>query len=419
MTISVADARSGPAAPAAVSGGLIILLCSLVSILEGFDLQIIGVVGPQIAKSFRLDPEQLGVAFAASLIGLAIGAIAGGRLADRWGRKPLLLLATLLFGVFTLATAAAWNPNSLLALRFLTGLGLGGAMPNVIAIVAESARRDRVTLAVAGMTCGLSVGGILVAQTAHLMATGSGWQSVFLIGGGLPILLLPALFWLLPETCRAAPEDERKVHALRGLFGQGQGHVTIALWLVFGLTLLQLSLLLNWLPSLVIGKGLPREFGYFAATIFNLGGIVGSLLAGALCDRFGARWPMLGCFGLMAIGYVGLSGASSPVALMAACFVCGIAVLGAQYALYGLSPRLYGDGARATGVGAAVAVGRIGAIIGPLLAGGLLKAGAGPGQLTMLQLPLIALAALAMARLAGAAGSRLAAARPSPPHQTR
>jgi len=419
MTISVADARSGTASPAAASGGLVILLCSLVSILEGFDLQIIGVVGPQIAKSFHLDPGQLGVAFAASLVGLAIGAIAGGRLADRWGRKPLLLLATLLFGVFTLATATAWNLNSLLALRFLTGLGLGGAMPNVIAIVAESARRDRVTLAVAGMTCGLSAGGILVAQIAHLMAAGSGWQSVFLIGGGLPILLLPALFWLLPETRRAAPEDGMKVRALRALFGQGQVQVTIALWLVFGLTLLQLSLLLNWLPSLVIGKGLPREFGYFAATIFNLGGIVGSLLAGALCDRFGARWPMLGCFGLMAIGYVGLSDASSPVALMAACFVSGVAVLGAQYALYGLSPRLYGDTERATGIGAAVAVGRIGAIIGPLLAGGLLKAGAGPAQLMMLLLPLIALAALAMACLAGAAGSRLAAARPSSPHQTR
>jgi AAHS family 3-hydroxyphenylpropionic acid transporter len=121
----------------------------------------------------------------------------------------------------------------------------------------------------------------------------------------------------------------------------------------------------------------------------------------------------------MAIGYVGLSDASSPVALMAACFVSGVAVLGAQYALYGLSPRLYGDTERATGIGAAVAVGRIGAIIGPLLAGGLLKAGAGPAQLMMLLLPLIALAALAMACLAGAAGSRLAAARPSSPHQTR
>ena len=411
MTVGIGTAGTAPQIPTRASGRRVILLCSIVAILEGFDLQIIGVLGPQIARDFHLDPEQLGITFAASLIGLAAGALFGGRSADRWGRKPLLLLATLLFGIFTLATAFTWNIESLIALRFLTGLGLGGAMPNVIAIVAESVRRERVTLAVAGITCGLSAGGILVAQIAHFMAAGSGWQSIFFVGGVLPILLLPALLRGLPETRRAVRGERARVNFLRALFRQGRGNVTLALWLVFGLTLLQLSLLLNWLPSLVIGKGFPRELGYLAATVFNLGGIVGSLATGALCDRFGARWPMLGSFALMALGYIGLSFATSLGALMAACLVSGIAVLGAQYALYGLSPRLYGDAERGTGVGAAVAVGRIGAILGPLLAGGALKAGAGPTQLLLLLLPLIAMAAIAMFYLAWSAGDRLTTTR--------
>lgn len=387
----------------------IILLCCLVAVLEGFDLQVIGVAAPLISKDLGLGPEQVGFAFSASLVGLAIGALAGGWLADRLGRKPLLLIAVALFGVFTVGTAFATNLEALIVLRFLTGLGLGGSMPNIIAIVAETVRRERATFAVSAMAAGLSLGGVIVAQLARVLPPGTGWHILFVVGGVLPLLLLPVLWWRLPETRKVQPASAApRTGILNALFGDRQAGATIALWIVFSLTLLQLSMLLNWLPSLVIAKGFAREQGFMAATVFNLGGIAGSLIIGALCDRFGARGPMLAIFALMAVSFWALAGAGTLALLLWAAFAAGFMVLGAQFALYGLSPRIYPDATRGTGVGAAVAVGRIGAIAGPILAGQLLGAGATADQLMLWMIPLVLVAGVAMAALARAAGSRLA-----------
>jgi AAHS family 3-hydroxyphenylpropionic acid transporter len=282
-------------------------------------------------------------------------------------------------------------------------------MPNIIAVVAETVRAKRATFAVSAMAAGLSLGGVFVAQLARFQPPGSGWHILFLIGGMLPLLLLPLLWWGLPET-RAAHEtaDAPRTGVLRALFGNGQAAATIALWVVFALTLLQLSLLLNWLPSLVIAKGFAREQGFLAATVFNLGGIAGSLAIGALCDRFGARGPMSLVFALMAASFWAMAAAATFNLLLVAGFVAGFTVLGAQFALYGLSPRIYPDETRGTGVGAAVAVGRIGAITGPILAGILLGSGATASQLMLWMIPLVLVAGISMAALSHAAGRHLA-----------
>jgi AAHS family 3-hydroxyphenylpropionic acid transporter len=388
----------------------VVLLCALVAILEGFDLQVIGVAAPAIAADLHIASAQTGFAFSASLVGLALGAIVGGRLADRLGRKPVLLGAVACFAVFTLATALADSFGVLVALRFLTGLGLGGSMPNIIAIVSEAVSRRRVTFAVAAMACGLSAGGVVVAQLARILGPDSSWHVLFAIGGTLPLLLLPLLALGLRETC---PVRDRTNASRPGigaaLFDGRQAPITLALWVVFALTLLQLSLLLNWLPSLVIAKGFARTDGYLAATVFNLGGIVGSLVIGWLCDRFGARGPMLGVFAVMAVSFWAIAGAGTLGLILWASGVAGFAVLGAQFVLYGLSPRLYPDATRGTGVGAAVAVGRVGAIVGPMLAGAMIAGGTSPDALMMRLIPLVLIASAAMAWLAHAAGARLVA----------
>jgi AAHS family 3-hydroxyphenylpropionic acid transporter len=389
---------------------LTVFLCFLVAVLEGYDLQVIGVAAPQLAKDLMLSPQQTGWAFSASLLGLAIGALLGGRLADRLGRKPALLVSVLVFGVFTFATERAWGLSSLLALRFLTGLGLGGSMPNIIAIVSEVARRGRTTMVVAGMSCGLAVGGVIVSLLARFAPGGLDWHGLFMIGGVAPLLLTPVLALALPETHRRADHraGEAAPSARGAVFGPQALVMTLSLWVVFALTLLQLSLLLNWLPSLMIAKGFARQQAFTASLALNLGSIAGSLCIGWLCDRFGAKRPMVAVYLIMAATMFGLSATQALSPLLILSFAAGFLVLGAQFVLYGLSPRLYPENARGFGVGAAVAAGRIGAIAGPLIAGQMLQLGASGGQVVLTMAPLVLVAAVAMLILGWAAKDRLA-----------
>jgi AAHS family 3-hydroxyphenylpropionic acid transporter len=392
------------------NGGLVFFLCFLIAVFEGFDLQVIGVAAPQLMRELGLSPAQSGFAFSASLAGLAIGAVCGGRLADRIGRKPSLVASVAIFGVLTLLTEFASGFGSLVVLRLLTGIGLGGSMPNIIAIVSETAARRNKTFAVSAMSCGLAIGGVVVALLARSFPD-IGWRGLFVVGGILPLLLVPALWAVLPETLRRPGAKAISAGAAHTLFGQGMAWSTLSLWLVFALTLLQLSLLLNWLPTLVIARGFAREQAMIAATVLNLGSVAGALSIGWLCDRFGAKRPMLAIYAVMALALYGLSLASQFSTLLGLAFVAGFTVLGAQFALYGLSPRIYPEAGRGLGVGAAVAVGRLGAIAGPLIAGVMIGRGASGGQVLLLMVPLVVLAGVAMLLLGQSAGEQLSVAR--------
>jgi AAHS family 3-hydroxyphenylpropionic acid transporter len=377
---------------------LTIALCFCVAVLEGFDLQIIGVMAPAIRAAITLTPQQMGWIFSASLIGLALGAAYGGWLADRLGRKPVLIGSVVVLGVFTLGAALATDVESLLALRFLAGLGIGGAMPNLIAVVSEVAAKGKVTGTVSLMFCGMPLGGVLVALLARFASERIGWQGLFVIGGVLPLLVAALLAINLKETGARRIADDRQASPryLDNLFGRGQALRTVLLWVVFALTLLQLSLLLNWLPSLVINRGFPPGDAFISTIVVNVGSIVGSFTIGRACDRFGVRWPMFLVYIAMAISLSALAIASGRETLWAAALAAGYFVLGSQFVLYGLAPRLYGHQARGAGVGAAVAVGRIGAITGPLLVGLALGAGANSGRIILLLVPLVIAAGAAL-----------------------
>src|SRR6516225_3431565 len=186
--------------PARTSGALTIGLCLVVALLEGLDLQSTGVAAPRMAREFHLAVAQLGWAFSIGALGLLPGAAIGGRLADRIGRKRVLMLSVALFGMFSIATTQVWNLNSLLAARFMTGLGLGAAMPNLIALCAEAAHPDHRSTAVGAMYCGMPFGAALAAVIGIVSPGDEGWRHIFYVGGIGPLLIMPLLAVYLKES---------------------------------------------------------------------------------------------------------------------------------------------------------------------------------------------------------------------------
>ena len=407
MTTTTAAAAATTKAPQAT---LTAVLCFAVALLEGYDLQVISAAGPQLQKLLQLRPQQMGWLFSASLIGLAVGAIGGGWLADRYGRKPALIGSVLVLGMFTLATAYATSFENLIVIRILAGVGLGGAMPTLIALVAEVSGGHKTTSAVTTMICGQPLGGIVSALVGQTIAAKYGWQSLFVVGGVLTVLVVPLLMLGLPETKPAtAGARSARMPTLQALFGEGRAPASLLLWAVFILTLALLSVLLSWTPLLVMGKGLPKPVGLNAIIAINVGGIVGGLVISRLIDRWGVRWPMLSLYVITGVSlYLFARVQSEAMLLLVAGFV-GLGVLGAQFSLYGIAPRLYPLAGRGSGVGVAVAMGRIGSILGPVVIGGLISRGSTENEVVMVMAPVGLTAGVALVLLTLAARQALAA----------
>ncbi|CAI2797518.1 3-(3-hydroxy-phenyl)propionate transporter MhpT [Pseudomonas fluorescens group sp.] len=375
---------------------LTIALCFIVALIEGFDLQAAGTAAAGLRQTFALDPKMLGWVFSVGIIGLLPGAFFGGWVADRIGRKKILVMAVLLFGVFSLSTAFVDSYSGLLLVRFLTGLGLGAALPNLIALCAEAVSEHKRGTAISVMYCGVPLGGALAAVVA--MFSSEHWQTTFIIGGLAPLLAVPLMILLLPESSafrqqRDTPPGARPSTS-QALFGEGRARTTLALWLSYFFTLTVMYMLLNWLPSLLLEQGFSKPQAGMVQMLFNIGGALGSLLGGVLLDRCNAVKVVLCVYAglLAALAGVGLSVGIVPMAI--AGFAAGLFVMAAQLVLYASAPPSYPTSVRATGVGAAVAVGRLGSVAGPLAAGQLLAAGAGTAGVLLATSPGVVIAAL-------------------------
>ncbi|MBD9518181.1 3-(3-hydroxy-phenyl)propionate transporter MhpT [Pseudomonas sp. PDM22] len=390
----MSDTTPASAARPSAATPLTILLCFIVALLEGMDIQSAGIAGPGIAAHFGLDKAQLGWVFSASILGLLPGAFAGGWLADRIGRKRVLTVAVALFGLFSLLTTQSWNLDSLLLARFMTGLGLGAALPNLIALTSESASNDRRATAVSLMYCGVPLGGAL-ASLAGMFATPERWQLVFHLGGWAPLLVAPLLHLRLPESAayQHQVDEGQRTGMAQGLFGNGQAVPTLLLWLSCFFTLMVVYLLLNWLPSLLIGQGFSRPQAGSVQLLLNLGMALGSVLAGVLLDRWRPALLVALIYGGILLTLAALGSFEGFAGMLLAGFAAGFFVLAAQLVLYALAPQFYPAGIRATGVGSAVAVGRLGSIGGPLLAGQMLASGSGTAGLMGLAAPGVLIAA--------------------------
>ena len=414
-------------------------LCAAVLFLDGFDTQAIGYVAPALAKEWGLTRAALGPVFSAGLFGLMIGALLFGPLADRVGRKKIIIFSTLAFGLGALVTAFVHDVNALLAIRFLTGLGLGGAMPNAVAMTSEfNPRRRRATMVMI-MFCGFSVGAALGGLLAAALIPQFGWRSVFVVGGVAPLLLAPILALSLPESVRFLALTGRandrvsgllgrirpKVAFARGtqfvmhephlpgipvlhLFRQGRTLVTLLLWVVFFMSLLDIYFLANWLPTVLNDLGSAVSASAAIGSMLQVGGVVGTFALGSIIDRFSFRALALVYFiAVFAVGAIGQFG-HSIILVTVAIFAAGFCIIGGQIAANALAAAFYPTSVRATGVGWALGIGRIGSIVGPLVGGMLMTMKWSTASLFMAAAAAALCAALAafwLSRLAGMGGT--------------
>jgi AAHS family 4-hydroxybenzoate transporter-like MFS transporter len=379
----------------------LIFWCVLLSLIDGYDIAAIAFAAPHLMRDWHLtDRSALGPVLSASLVGILFGSAVFGWIGDRWGRKVALIAANLLFGVFTLAAAWATNLEQLSLLRLLAGLGIGGVIPNVVAISAESSpRRLRATVALIAVGF-VPLGGAIPGLVAATLVPTHGWQILFALGGIVPIALAIIGIFTLPESIKfmalhesqrgkmentirvldpnyVVPpnakfviEDEQQFPGFNPvyLFRQGLWLITPLLWLLFALNLMGYFFLLSWTPTLMAALKLPPSVGAMAGAMIQVGGTVGSLAL--------ARWFQRHQFFAIAIVFVvavpvvasiGYAGLTSTTALALATFFAGFCVLGIQTGINVVGALVYPTSLRANGSGWELGIGRVGSIIGPML----------------------------------------------------
>jgi AAHS family 4-hydroxybenzoate transporter-like MFS transporter len=384
---------------------LIIVLCGVCMVLDGFDVQAMGYVAPALLQSWGIDKAALGPVFGAGLFGLLVGSLAFSGLADRLGRRPVLIASTTLFGLCMLLTPMVGTVQALVAMRFVTGLGLGAVMPNAMALTGEfSPARRRVSIMML-ISCGFTVGAMLGGVLAAALIPRWGWDSVFYVGGAIPLAVAVLMALYLPESIqflvlkgtsntriaalvrRIDPQARISVHtqfvtseASRGgapvtqLFHEGRALGTVLIWSVSFLNLIALYFLSKWLPTLAKLAGLSIEVAVMVGATLQLGGTLGTILMGTWIDRRGFRPVLVPCFCVAAVAIALIGHTTASVALLfATVFVTGFAVVGGQPAINAMAANFYPTQLRTTGVGWCLGIGRIGSVLGPVVGGELIR----------------------------------------------
>ena len=373
---------------------LIVFLGFCVIALDGFDIAIMGFIAPSLKQEWGVAHYELGFIISAALVGLALGAILSGPLADRMGRKKIIVNSVFFFGFWTIATAFSHNVEQMVFFRFMTGLGLGAAMPNISTLVSEYAPERRRSFLITLIFCGFTFGAAAGGFTASWLIPLYGWHSLMALGGILPVLFAPVLIIWLPESARflaikgapaarirgilqrlypgqiaddaqfAMPELTTTKSAVGIVLSREYRFGTLMLWIVYFMGLFLVYLLGSWLPTLVREVGLSVSEAAIMTALYQAGGTVGSLFAGWLMDRLnpdralGVIYAVGGAF-TVALGFA--SGSFVGICLVA--FISGGCLCGANTGMNALSARFYPTQARATGSSWMHGVGRLGAIV--------------------------------------------------------
>lgn len=377
------------------------LLCAVAIFLDGIDIIVIGLAAPSLAAAIGVPVSSFGPVFGIGQAGIMLGVLTFGPLGDRIGRKRLVIGCALLFAVFTLLTARATSFDELLAFRLLAGLGLGGVAPNAVALTSEYAPKRLRAAFVSLLWSALPLGGVAIGLLSSVLITTWGWQSLFYIGSVVPILLAIVLIFALPEsvsfllTRGLDPENVRRiVHKIapdipaspdtryvvneeklpgvpmKHLFTENRAAVTLLLWVPFFTSFMVLIFITSWIPTLLRAGGLSIVQAGLAIALNSLGSFVGSGSVGRLMDRFGRYGVLVAAFILASaatglLGYSTASFATAAVAITLSGFFAGAS----QAGVIALAAVIYPVAIRSTGVGWAMAIGRFGAVVGPVLGG--------------------------------------------------
>src|SRR5262245_50951876 len=381
------------------------VLCGLCLIMDGFDVQALGYLAPAIIKDWNLPAGQMGSVLSAAPFGILIGSIVFSMLADKIGRRPVLVAATLFFAVVTLLTARASSVAELRAIRFIAGIGLGGIMPNAVALVGEYTPVRLRVLMVLVVTNGFNLGAVVGGVVSAWLVRDYGWRTVFYVGGVIPIAIGLLMAFRLPESLQflvlrggrsskiaacvkridksipvdaqtqfVVPEGKAGGVSILRLFSEGRAMGTALLWIINFMNLLNLYFMAGWIPT-IVSSSYSVTASQLVGTVLQVGGVIGTFAFSWLIGRLGFI-PVLAtafttaCISIALIGQPGLS----LVLLFSVVFAAGFCVVGGQGAVNALSATFYPTNIRSTGVGAGLGVGRVGAIVGPYVAGALVSA---------------------------------------------
>lgn len=379
-------------------------LCMISLIMDGFDVQAMGYVGPAVRAEFAISPAQFGTLLAIANFGVLFGSLGLSVIADKYGRRPVLIGSTMLFAVLTLATAYARSYQELLILRFIGGIGMGCIIPNSTALVGEfSPKRSRVTLTMC-ITVGFTMGAALGGFVARWLIPAYGWRSVFVFGGAVPLVVAFLMLWGLPESLQFLAVQRRRLDLLakwlkqldprlqidgstqfvtreraRGgmpfvhLFAEGRAAATTLLWVVNFMNLVNLYFLAGWLTSVLATMGYDQGTAVLVGTTLQVGGTIGTFGLAWIIPRLGFIPVLATTFAIAAasIATLGTPGLSLTM-LYVVVFIAGWCVVGGQPGLNTLAATYYPTALRTTGIGWALGIGRIGAILGPYIGGMLL-----------------------------------------------
>jgi AAHS family 4-hydroxybenzoate transporter-like MFS transporter len=374
----------------------IFVLCGLCLIMDGFDVQAWGYVAPSLFSEWHM-ASAAGRVASFTLTGVLLGSLLFSMLADKIGRRPVLIGATLYFSLLTLMTARVTSLDELLAIRLVGGLGLGAIMPNAVALVGEySPRRSRV-MAMLVVSNGFTIGAAVAGFIAAYLIPKFGWRSVFYFGGAVPLVIGLLMFVSLPESLqfmtlrkksaatigkwlkRVEPsvtitpdtqfvvnEEQKKGVPIIQLFHEGRAVGTLLLWTMQFMNLINLYFLSTWLPTIARGMGMTTTAALMVGTTFQSGGAVGSVAIGGPIQRWGFFGVLIACFAgaAVSIGLIGQPGLTA-VLLFVVVFFAGFGILGGQAGNNAVAATYYPTDLRSTGVGAALGIGRIGSILGP------------------------------------------------------
>ena len=378
---------------------LVLLSCALIIIFDGYDLAVVGIALPSIMKSMAVDATRAGFMVSAALFGMMFGNILFGTLADRIGRRKVVVICIALFSVFTAAAGFTSDPITFSVMRFIAGVGIGGVMPNVVAQMTEySPVRIRSTLTTL-MYSGYSVGGVIAALLGKGMIENYGWQSVF-IAAGVPVLLIPFILKAFPESMPflikkgridelkdivsrieptyqpkttdmfALPSEDKADNApIRHLFHEGRGFSTVMFWIAFMMCLFMVYGLSSWLTKLMASAGYGLGSALTFVLVLNFGAVVGAIGGGWLADRFHIKYVLASMYLLAAVSITLLGFKAPTEILLVLVGLAGASTIGTQIVSLAYAGQFYPMAVRGTGIGWALGVGRVGAIAAPIVIG--------------------------------------------------